>query len=193
MAARANMTLRLERLEQGIPLNISDSDVLRQYWKEGGGDEVSKPDNGLYILDSLKSWRSEGWVIDGKIYNIHAFAELDHRKYIEVQHSVLLLSGLIVGVRLPESALTQLENKEIWTVVDGPDRSAGGHCMWVIGYTRTGPVFLTWGQRMVCTWEWWDRNVDECYAVVDNINKFTPNSLLNIPKLEGYLQAIQVA
>jgi hypothetical protein len=178
-------------LEQGIALDITDDEVLRQYWKEGGGDETTKPDNGLYILDSLKSWRSDGWLAGGQHYNIHAFAELDHRKLLEVQHSVFLLSGLIAGVALPEVALTQLDNKEIWTVAEGPDRLAGGHCMWVIGYTRTGPVFLTWGQRQVCTWEWWARYCDECYAVVDDVNKFTSNSLLDVPKLERYLQAIQ--
>jgi len=186
MAARANMTLRLERLEQGGLIPLTEKEVVDEYFRESGGE-----DSGLYILDSLKSWRSEGWIAGGQRLNIFAFAEINHRDHDQVKHGVHLLSGLITGAWLPKSCLDQIERKEIWSIVDGPDERAGGHCMWVIGYTHTGPVFLTWGQRQVATWAWWDRYVDEVYGVIDAVDKFVANSPLDIDKLQGYLNAIK--
>lgn len=193
ISGRANQTLRFERIEQGVAVPISDNDVLSEYWVEQGdptGQE--RPDNGLYVLDSLKQWRSPGWMAGGHRFNIYAFAQVDFRDHDEVKHAIYLLSGLGVGVTLPKKALDQINAKEIWMVEDGPDRIAGGHYMWVIAYTRTGPVFLTWGQRQQCTWEWWDRYVDECYAIIDDKDKFLPDSPLDVEKLQAILQAITV-
>src|SRR3546814_8002044 len=37
--------------------SISEHDVLREYFNESGG-----VDSGLVVLDSLKEWRSKGWL-----------------------------------------------------------------------------------------------------------------------------------
>lgn len=175
ITGRANQTLRFEKYEQGLPLPISDDDVLREYWKEQGDPTgTKKPDEGLYILDSLKCWRS-GWQAAGQEYNIYAFAQINQEKINEVRLGVYLLTGLMTGVNLPLTAQTQLDSKQIWTVETGPNARPGtwgGHCMYLLGYTATGPVFLTWGQRQVATWDWWLKYTDECYGVVDNKDKF---------------------
>src|SRR5215510_874663 len=56
IAGRAHQTLRFEDAEQGIILDISEADVVREYFKETGGR-----DTGLAVLDSLNLWRRRGW------------------------------------------------------------------------------------------------------------------------------------
>lgn len=191
IAGRANFTLRMERLEQGVPLPITDEDVLREYWKEQGDPNgTEKPDNGLYVLDSIKRWRSEGWMAAGNLYNIYAFAEIDHHNPYEVIQAIYLLNGLMVGASLPQSCIDQLDRKEIWTVLPDDGGCVGGHLMYVMAYTRTGPVFLTWGQRQVATWEWFMKYVDEAYGVVDDRNKFMDESTLDVERLDSILKEI---
>jgi hypothetical protein len=63
--------------------------------------------------------------------------------------------------------------------------------MWVVGYTRSGVKFMTWGQRQVATWEWVLSRVDEIYGVVDNKDNFLGDkSPLNIDILEAYLNIV---
>lgn len=194
IAGRANMTLRFEKIEQGLALPITDQDILREYWMEQGDPEGKEnPDNGLYVLESLKTWRSQGWLAAGQRYDIYAFAEINPLKHNETMLADFLLGGCMTGVLLPLTAQDQIEKKQIWTVGTGPKAlrsSWGGHCMYRIGYTRTGPVFLTWGQRQQATWEWWNRYVDECYGVVDNRNKFLSDSPVDVEKLDGYLKQL---
>src|SRR6266566_5427144 len=56
IAGRAHQTLRFEEAEQSILLDISDTDVTREYFRETGGG-----DTGLVVLDSLNLWRRRGW------------------------------------------------------------------------------------------------------------------------------------
>jgi hypothetical protein len=56
IAGRAHQTLRFELIEQKELISISENDVVNEYFKETGG-----PDEGLVVLSSLKSWRSQGW------------------------------------------------------------------------------------------------------------------------------------
>src|SRR5258705_9242466 len=70
IAGRAHQTLRFELVEQGRVIRITDGEVLREYLLETGGE-----DNGLVVLDSLRSWRKRGWVAGGARYFITAFAE----------------------------------------------------------------------------------------------------------------------
>lgn len=192
IAGRAHFTLRLEKLEQGVVIPITDDDVLREYWREQGDPSGKRRlDNGLYVLDSLKSWRAEGWKAAGRQYNIYAFAQIDQNKILEVMHGIHLLNGLMVGATLPQSALDQLNNKEIWYTTDNDGGIVGGHLMYVVGYTRTGPKFITWGQRQVATWEWFVRYVDEVYGIVDDKDKFLgKNSPLEIDILNSILKEI---
>lgn len=188
IAGRANQTLRFERIEQSSAIPITDDDVLREYWLEGDPTGKTKPDEGLYILDSLKCWRN-GWQAAGRSYNIYAFAQINKAKQREIQLAIWLLSGLQSGVLLRQSDMDQLDRKEIWSLTKAPGGVVGGHCMFVIGYTRTGPVFLTWGQRMAATWDWFLSRCDEIYGVVDDRNKFG-DSTLDVEKLDEFLRAV---
>jgi hypothetical protein len=191
IAGRANQFMRFEKREQGIMVQPSIDEVLNEYWQEQGGDATSKPDNGLYLQESLNCWRHQGWTVGGKTYNIHAFAKVNHHYQKEIMLGVYLLMGLYTGVMLREADMDNLKVGKVWTISDNDGQIVGGHCMYMIGYTRTGPVYLTWGQRQVATWDWAMKRMDEAYGVIDNRDDFLGDkSPLDLEALDNYLQLI---
>lgn len=193
ISGRAHQTLRFEAFEQKKVLKIADKEVLAEYWKEGGGDSSTKPDNGLYVLNALKDWRKNGWLASGKRYDIYAFAEIDRTKQAEIKTGMFLLSGLFGGFVLPRSAEIQFNTGQPWSLMPGPYSAPGGwggHCMYLVGYSHIGPTFVTWGKKQLATWEWFLTYCDELYGVVDNRNRFTKGSPVDINKLDKFLRAV---
>jgi len=193
IADRAHHTLRAEAAEQEKLITITDAEVLEEYWREGGGDNSTRPDNGLVVLDSLKAWRSPGWTVGGQHYDIFAFAEVQRRRQHEVQAAIYLLGGLCTGFALPLTAQKQFDKGQCWYVVKGQGSgpgSWGGHCMYLCGYSHIGPTAITWGKKQLMSWEFFYKYCDEAYAVVDNKNRFMANSPLDVVKLSDYLRRI---
>ena len=186
MSGRAHITLRFECFEQGQIITISDDDVVNAYLHESGG-----ADSGLVMLDSLRNWRKEGWWAGGKAYNIYAFAQISIKQHNDCRYAVFIFRGAYIGVALPKSA----KNQDVWDVVEGPDGewgSWGGHCVYVNEYNAIGPVCITWGKRQQMTWDFWDKYVDEAYAIIDNRDTFVnaETNPLNCEKLVSLLEEV---
>lgn len=195
IVGRANQTLRFEVFEQKKVLPITTESVLHEYWREQGGTGPAY-DRGLIMLNSLKAWRRNGWVLpDGRIYNIFAFAQIDHHDEHEVKAATYYLNGIMVGLALPASADTQLELSQIWDVVPGPDAepgSWGGHCVYVCGYNSTGPVCITWAKKQQMTWNFFKTYCDEAYGIIDNKDKWlSSSSPVNVSLLSSQLSQIE--
>lgn len=194
IAGRAHETLRFEDYEQKIILTIPDSDVLNEYWKEGGETPSNPhPDNGLVMLTSLNEWRKTGWSTAGNVYTIYAYAEIQPLYNKLVKYAIYLLRGCYAGVQLPIDAQYQIVNHLPWTVTKGPNSepgSWGGHCIYIVAYNCMGPVCVTWGQRQQMTWAWWNKYCEECYAIVQSKEPFVANSPVNIALLDSYLNQI---
>lgn len=193
IAGRANFTMRAEKIEQGELVEPTDQEVLSEYWKEQGdptGQE--RPDNGLYILESLKVWRNQGWVVGGKQYDIYGFAEINRAKLLEIRQAIYLLGGVIVGVSIHQADMDAFGWGNIWDTTENCGPFLGGHCMYGMGYMKSGSfVFMTWGRRVVVTPFWLLSHVDEIYGIVDNRDKFLGDkSPVDVEKLDAYLKTI---
>lgn len=191
IAGRAHLTLRFETSEQNRVIDIEDKDVLREYWQEGGATPCHRhPDNGLFMLTSLKSWRNKGWKINGgKKYNIFAFAKITPWNYGEVKAAIFLLTGAYVGLALPNSAKSQ----QVWDVdygEAGTPGSWGGHCVTIAQYDANTLTCVTWGGKQKMTWAFFRKYCDEAYAIVDNRNAFMTTSPINVELLKRYLDAL---
>ena len=165
IAGRAHETLRFEYLEQKRVIAIGDADVLREWRRENGGGE-----DGLVVLDSLKSWRSRGWTVGRANYRIAAFAEVDRTLPLEVRRAIVMQVGVGLGLTLPYDAIAQFNAGRTWDVTKGPGGEPdpmAGHYVYCPGYTREGPVCVTWGRRQAMTWAFFARFCDEAYAMVD--------------------------
>ena len=196
VAAVAHHTLRFEDYEQGRQIDISTADVLTWYWRlqgwKGGCWLDNKPDNGLVMLDVLKDWRGNGWKAAGGIYKNYAYGLVNWKDHEDVKAAIYLLNGAYVGIMLPKSAQTQYDLGLPWAADESPDGSWGswgGHAVYVFSYDQDGLTCMTWGKRQKLSWAFWDKYVEECWAIIDRPNK--ADSIVDCEKLEAYLAQIK--
>jgi hypothetical protein len=188
IAGRAHQTLRFEDIEQSSVLMIKDSEVLKEYFKETGG-----PDSGLVVLDSLNEWRQQGWKAAGKKYFIKAFTQLALKDHTQIKTAIYLDVGVGLGLSLPLSAQEQVQTGKPWDVVGGPNGapgSWGGHYVFVPGYTKLGPVCVTWGKKQQMTWKFFDKYCDEAYAIFDSVDTAKKKKAIDAKKLNAFLKAL---
>jgi hypothetical protein len=192
IAGRAHMTIRFEYFEQsGKVLAITDKQVINEYKREGGS--MVEGQQGLNMLDSLNSWRKEGWKAASKKYTIYAFTELDRGGVNDVKVAVRYLNGAYSGFALPNCWQDQFQRGQRWDVIPGPDGKSNphnGHCVYICGYTKDGPVCITWGKKQPMTWKFFLTCCDEAYAVVDNRNPFMKTSPVDVNALNVILNNI---
>jgi hypothetical protein len=190
-----NWMLRAEALEQGIPVEVKDSDVTDQYFKESGGQDI-----GLQMLSAMTDWRKNGIPIGrrkfacvkfgGTIYYIYAFSSLDPGNPEELKAAVSLLYGSQVGLQIPQSAMDAWNNgRKPWDDV-GDTNIAGGHAVNCKAYNEIGPRYQTWGEEIQATWAFHKRYNDEGYAAVDKRDLWISNSVVDEEKLDGFLREI---
>src|ERR1700682_527741 len=184
IAGRAHQTLRFEDIEQGSVISISDADVLKEYFKETGG-----PDAGLVVVDSLNEWRSKGWTAGKRKYLIKAFAQLNRANHAEIKGGIFTDVGIGIGLSLPISAQAQVQAGNAWDVVSGPTGkpgSWGGHYVHIPGYTKRGPVCVTWGRKQQMTWAFFDKYCDEAYAIIDAVDTPKKKKAIDTKKLNAF-------
>ena len=219
-AAFAHQTLRFEKFEQGIQIEILAQEVIDEYYRETGG-----PDSGLYLTYAMKDWRNHGLGFGDRIYNIYAYAGVDTRDHTQVKYSIYLLDGIIFGMQVFQTDIDQFRAGEPWHLTNANGDFLGGHGVYgfsyfdsdevtfdepsvtdseqqgtgyarlpnlsrVIGWNDKGLWCVTWGVEQFMTWDFWDARVNQAYAVVDNRNEWQGESPVDVEKLDTYLKEI---
>lgn len=188
IAARGHQTLVFEAFEQGKQIDITDQEVVDEYFEQTGG-----ADRGLVLLFSLQDWRNDGWKVGDKVYTIYAFASVDWKDHAEVKHCIHLLGGVNFGMSVYESDIAQFKAGEMWDLTGIDGSKLGGHGVYLHAYSydSEGITCMTWGKCQKMTWAFWDARVDEAYGIVDNRNDWMiEDSPVDVVKLDGYLQEI---
>lgn len=211
-AAIANISLVLEYIEQGHLINISDSNVISWYLTLTGGLDI-----GLYVPDTMKIWRNDGWYVDGgrvgaakkqgcwrrikpkpqpapeskQHIDIYAFAQI--KNITEIAAAVNYLGGAIIAVKLTQRDIDLFNAGEEWSLKNSPGTDyKGGHGMYVPTYYKDESIEArTWAKRHLIKQDWLRTRMYDARAVVDNRDKFLANSPVNIDKLNGYLKQIE--
>lgn len=186
-AAQAHQQMRFEAQEQGVLIPLTEQEVVEQYLLETGG-----ADNGLVMIESLRIWR-HGWKMGGKVYSIHSFLEVMPQNHDEVKEAMIACQGVQVGAALPLSASDQMNAGQPWDLVAGPRGAAGswgGHAILAYAYDASGVEFVTWGKRQKATWRWLDAYVDECYAVVDDVDRVAQGENIDADRLQAALSML---
>ena len=143
-AAAAHMIEAWTAPVRGGAVEVSERAVLAAFNKVKQIDPRTG-EEGAVELDVLTYWRKRG------IGGVAAF----------------LFGGLYIGLELPLSA--QHQAMWDWTHrLEGPAKpgSWGGHAVDVVGYDREALTVVTWGRLQELTWSFWDRYVDEVYAIL---------------------------
>jgi len=127
-------------------------------------------DNGAVEIDVLNYWRQSG--IAG--HKIGAYVALEPANHNHVMDSVYIFGGCYIGMQLPISAQSQVQNHQPWSVPpggltgDGMPGSWGGDAVPVVAYDVRGVTVVTWGALQVMTWSFWEAYCDESYAILSN-------------------------
>src|SRR5579862_4363895 len=162
IAAAGHMIEAWTAPSRGHAVEITERSVVGAFDKVKQVDPVTG-EEGAVELDVLNYWRAHGI----GSHRIGAFARVsiwDHRL---VRDAAFLFGGLYIGLELPLSAQSQAVWD--WTHrLDGPAKpgSWGGHAVDVVGYDQHVLTVVTWGRLQTMTWAFWDRYVDECYALL---------------------------
>jgi hypothetical protein len=146
----------------GTAVELDDASVLDAF------DHVKITDpatgeEGAVELDVLGYWRKTG--IGG--HRIGAFAGVSLHDERLVRTGAYLFGGLYLGLALPLSA--QQQDTWDWTgSLAGPAKpgSWGGHAVDVVAYDDRALTIVTWGSLKRMTWSFWERYVDEAYALI---------------------------
>ncbi len=189
-ASQALLQMRLERIEGRRTISITDEEVLRVYYEMtakyyGGGD------TGAYIIDALSEWRREDSTfkdVKGRAYTIDAFTRINQFQIEEVKKALFLgqAKGIKVGLNLP-LAWSSIPGGT-WDIPEGQAAigeylpgSWGGHDVTTIGYNLSGIVLLnSWGFKdHVITWKAFATFCDESYLVIDSVNAWKKNKVIN--------------
>lgn len=161
-AAAAHMIEAWTAPTRGKAVEVTERSVLAAFDKVKQVDPATG-EEGAVELDVLNYWRKSG--IGG--HRIGAFARVpvwDHRL---VRDAAFLFGGIYIGLELPLTA--QRQPVWDWThSLSGPAKpgSWGGHAVDVVAYDDHTLTVVTWGRLQELTWAFWDRYVDECYAIL---------------------------
>lgn len=135
--------------------NIWDvAGVEKFYYTLTGGT-----DSGCNELDVLNYWQSTG--ADGE--KILAFVKIDPKDHVHVQQAIQLFGGVYLGFQVPANCMSEFNAHKPWT----PGKLTNeGHAVYAVAYDAKTVTVLTWGTTQQGTWAWWDKCVDEAYAIL---------------------------
>src|SRR5258708_471088 len=153
--------------------------VVKLYFHLSGG-----VDSGLNELDVLNHWQSTA--VDGD--KILAYTSLDVKNHTHVQQAIELFGGVYLGFQVQENCIQEFDDHQPWT--PGP-LTNHGHAVFAVAYDAAGLTVLTWGNTQKATWAWWDKCVDEAYAILPPQAKksgFAPG--FNFAQLQADLAAV---
>ncbi len=121
-------------------------------------------DQGAEMQSVREYWQKTGFTLGGTDHTILLFAEVDISDVTVAQWVLDEFGAVGVGVNLPQSAMDQFDAGQTWDVVANDGGILGGHAIALVGYTPTGPVFLSWARVVHATWAWWHTYVEEAWA-----------------------------
>jgi hypothetical protein len=158
------------------------------------GDEST--DNGAYIDDVLSYWKKTGICGD----KIAGYVQVNRNSLEEIQAAIYIFGSVNIGILLPGTAQTQIDNRQAWDLTPGyhhdPNAqpgSWGGHCVPIMGYVPWGFRCVTWGRIQWMSIPWFNYYNDEVWAVLDNSwlspNKVAPNGI-DLAQLQSDLRAL---
>jgi hypothetical protein len=143
-------------------VTVSDATVLG-YYTTWAGFNASDPntDQGAVEADVLNQWKRS----DFAGYKLLGYSDPDALNHEHVRQAIAFFGPLYIGANLPVNAQWQ----DVWDLAANDGGDWGGHCMIVPQYDAKGLTFITWGGLKRCTWDWWDKYIEETHALLVDV------------------------
>lgn len=157
--------------------------IVTDYLKYNHGKDI-----GVQNSQLLPYWRTTGlW---GS--KIHGYGSVNVHDFDEAMAYAHAFFGVCTGIAVSESMEEATQRGEPWDYTGSAtdDNILGGHDVFVFGRKSGLGILATWGQRQLFTPRWWKHFVEECDAVVTNQLVTAKPGLVDVPKLETYLNGI---
>ncbi len=164
MASFAALVASWTHAATGRLVELPEVDVLAAYSALTGYDaDRPETDTGAEEPSALDYLTTTG--IAG--HRIAGHALVDHGSRERLMDAIWILGGLSIDVELPDVAQDQIPSGRLWLTIGAGSvpGSWGAHEAAAVGYTSTGIIVRTWGQRLDVPWEWVDRYVTGAWAM----------------------------
>ena len=155
----------------GGKLTEPDS-IIESYYSKWCGYVPGDPstDNGGVELDVLNDWKNQKF--DGHV--LEGFVQPQPQNFSHIMHSIAEFGGVYIGFQVPQSAMDQFQNGEIWDVVPNDGGIVGGHAVFCPAYHTLDPTHnrettitcITWGQKQKMTMAFWEKYCDESHTLL---------------------------
>lgn len=118
-------------------------------------------DQGTDMQVAAKYRQDTGIVdINGQRHKVGAYLEIDKGNKEEIMQAIWLFGAVGIGIQFPDSAMTQFNKTEDWTVVKGA-KIDGGHYIPGVTYDKDFVYVVTWGKRIRASWAFIKKYMDE--------------------------------
>lgn len=161
----------------------SANTVVTDYLKYDKGQDI-----GVQNSQLLPYWRKTGlW---GS--KIAGYGSVNFHDFDEAMAYAHAFYGVCLGIAVSEAMEIATQNGEPWDYTGSAqdDNILGGHDVYVFGRKSGLGILATWGQRQLFTERWWKHYAEECDAVVTNELVKAKPSLVDVSKLDTYLNGI---
>lgn len=166
-ASGAHQTM-LWTTEGEVPVTFTEKGVLSDYSAVTGfNPNDPNSDQGTEIRDALK-YRQQTGMVDskGNRHKIGAYLALDYTNLNEIIEAAYIFHSVEIGINFPDTAMTQFDNGEPWTVVN-PYNIEGGHDVPIlIGFDGTWLYVVTWGKVQKMSTEFFLKFCDEAWVIL---------------------------
>jgi hypothetical protein len=169
--------------------------VLSDYSKVTGFDPRDPEDTDKGTdMQVAASYRRKTGVLDarGKRHKIAAYLALKPGDVNELVLAMYLFGAVGIGIRFPDSAMTQFHQRKPWSVVPGPT-PRDGHYIPGFGRDKKGNlVVVTWGRIQLMTPQFYKKYCDEVVAYIsaEALTKGASRNGLKIDQLKADLRAL---
>jgi hypothetical protein len=125
-----------------------------------------------------------------------AYVEIDPRNIDDVKRAIKACGLVYIGFNVPQNIVPPGANPpNVWKVDPASPPIVDGHAVVLPGYTATCANVISWGSSAyTMTWEFFNKYVDEVYAIADstwiNAKGTTPGGL-TLQQLEAQMAALK--
>lgn len=162
---------------------LTDKVIQTSYFTQSGGR-----DSGLNIPESLDYWVKNplGGV------KLSAWASLNPRDQVEMSQAIAWFGGCYYGVNLPGNVMSYFNAGRDWDNTSQPGNRNAGHCIVAVAYNAKGPIIITWGRKVQCSWAWIEKYATEADVLLspDWISKVVTPGGLDISLLLSDFEAL---
>lgn len=151
----------------GAESTETDVEPLRLYEAVGGyNPNDPSTDQGAAEQDILQYWLKTGVPLDGNQApdKIAAFFEVDPRNTDDVKRVINECGVCYIGFDVPDDIDETPGSTWEYNADAG---SQGGHAVVLVGYDADTVTLISWGALYKMTWEFFTKQTDEAYAVID--------------------------